>query len=64
MHNSIYLVLVVGTTMKVPGMKRLVTEFCRAAKVRPASTVIWVSRYLSLFARRNYLGLMDVELKA
>jgi len=44
LQKPIDAVLVVGTTMKVPGMKRLVTEFSRAAKARPASTVIWVSK--------------------
>ncbi len=44
LQKPIDAVLVVGTTLKVPGMKRLVTEFSRAAKAQTASTVIWVSK--------------------
>lgn len=36
-------VFVVGTTLKVPGARRLVTELCRAAKAQGGSTV-WISR--------------------
>ncbi len=44
LQQSIDAVLVIGTTIKVPGIKRLITEFSRAAKARPASTVIWISK--------------------
>ena len=36
-------VFVVGTTLKVPGARRLITELCRAAKTQSGFTV-WINR--------------------
>ena len=50
-------VLVVGTALKVPGAKRLVTELCRAAKARDGLTV-WISNAVSTTALRIPLNLV------
>lgn len=44
LQKPIDVVLVVGTSLKIPGMKRLVTEFSRAAKLQATSSVIWISK--------------------
>jgi NAD-dependent histone deacetylase SIR2 len=40
LQKPIDTVLIIGTTMKVPGIKRLMIEFSRVAKARSTSTVI------------------------
>jgi len=40
LQKSIDIVLIIGTTMKVPSIKRLMIEFSRVAKARSTSTII------------------------
>jgi len=48
-------VFVVGTTLKLPGARRLVIEICRAAKTRGGSTV-WISKDAPPVWFEIYLG--------
>lgn len=37
-------VIVVGTTLKIPGIRRLALEFCRKARSRATGVTVWIGK--------------------
>ncbi len=39
-------VIIVGTSLKISGARRLTREFCRAVKIRKGGVTIWINKEL------------------
>jgi NAD-dependent histone deacetylase SIR2 len=39
-------VIITGTSLKIPGARKLAREFCRAAKIRKGGVTIWINKEL------------------
>jgi NAD+-dependent protein deacetylase SIR2 len=51
-------VIIAGTSLKIPGARRLAREFCRAAKTRKGGVTIWINKELPSLDK-DFEGLLD-----
>jgi NAD-dependent histone deacetylase SIR2 len=40
------IIIIAGTSLKIPEIRKLAREFCRAAKIRKGGVTIWINKEL------------------
>jgi len=51
-------VIIAGTSLKIPGARRLAKEFCRAAKEQKGGVTIWINKEWPSLGK-DFEGLLD-----